>query len=58
MQYSNWTLQYAASQCWSLICSELIDRGADVAAADVVGDRDVSDDCLQGFVHGLSIHSF
>ncbi len=29
-------LQYAARQCWSLICSELIDRGADVTAADKV----------------------
>ncbi len=29
-------LQHAASQCWSLICSELIDRGADVTAADRV----------------------
>jgi hypothetical protein len=29
-------LQYAAMQCWPLICSELIDRGADVTAADKV----------------------
>jgi hypothetical protein len=29
-------LQYAACQCWPLICSELIDRGADVMATDKV----------------------
>jgi hypothetical protein len=29
-------LQHAASQCWPLICSELIDRGADVTAPDTV----------------------
>ncbi len=28
--------QHAASQWWPLICSELIDRGADVTAADTV----------------------
>jgi hypothetical protein len=37
MQNRDWSgLQYAASQCWSLICSELIDRGADVTATDAV----------------------
>ncbi len=29
-------LQHAASKCWPLICSELIDRGADVTATDKV----------------------
>ncbi len=29
-------LQYAAAQCWWLICSELIGRGADVTVADTV----------------------
>jgi hypothetical protein len=29
-------LHHAAEQCWPLICSELIDRGADVMAADKV----------------------
>ncbi len=33
-------LQLAARHCWSLICSELIDRGADVTAVDKVIVRD------------------
>ncbi len=37
MQYDQQTgLQYAAEECWPLICSELIDRGADVMATDEV----------------------
>jgi hypothetical protein len=32
-------LQHAARYCWPLICSELIDRGADVTAADTVRFR-------------------